>query len=157
MNSIARGAVAFSAAGLIALASWEGFESNPYQDVGGIWTDGFGNTVAVQPNKKVTVPAALGRLSNNLARFEKAVIECTTRPLTQGQYDAYVKFSYNVGVTAFCNSTLVKKFNAGDVIGSCNELKRWIYVKGKRVQGLVNRREAERSMCLSGLPNDGGV
>ena len=149
MKIITRTAISLSAAGLIALASWEGFESKPYKDIGGVWTDGFGNTNQVVPNKPVTVPQALDRLNKNVNEFETTVNRCITQPMTQGQFDAFVKFSFNVGSGAFCKSTLVKKFNTGDSVGACNELRRWVYVKGKRVQGLVNRREAERTLCLS--------
>jgi lysozyme len=144
-----RNAVALSAAGLVALASWEAFRSEPYRDIGGVWTDGFGNTNNVQPGKPVTVPQALNQLLINVRTAEGAVNTCITKPMTQGEYDAFVKFTFNVGNSAFCNSTLVRKFNAGDNVGACNELNKWVYVKGQRVQGLANRREAERKLCLS--------
>jgi lysozyme len=144
-----RNAVALSAAGLVALASWESFMSQPYKDIGGVWTDGFGNTNNVDPNKSVSVPKGLNQLLINVSTAEDAVNTCITRPMTQGEYDAFVKFTFNVGNRAFCNSTLVRKFNAGDNVGACNELNKWVYVKGQRVQGLANRREAERKLCLS--------
>jgi len=144
-----RNAVALSAAGLVALASWESFRSEPYRDIGGVWTDGFGNTNNVQPSKSVSVPQALNQLLINVKSAEGAVNTCITKPMTQGEFDAFVKFTFNVGNRAFCNSTLVRKFNAGDNVGACNELNKWVYVKGQRVQGLANRREAERKLCLS--------
>ena len=42
----------------------------------------------------------------------------------------------------------MKKLNAGDYPGACEELKRWVYVDGRVVQGLVNRREAEYRRCI---------
>jgi lysozyme len=144
-----RNAVALSAAGLVALASWESFRSKPYLDIGGVWTDGFGNTNNVVPGKAVTVEQALDTLLKNVKIAETAVNTCITKPMTQGQYDAFVKFTYNVGNDAFCKSTLVKKFNAGDPKGACDELLRWVYVKGVKVNGLVNRRKAEHQLCLS--------
>ena len=147
--SLRNNAIALSAAGLVALASWEAFSSIPYRDIGGVWTDGFGNTNNVQPGKSVTVPQALNQLLINVRSAESAVNTCITKPMTQGEFDAFVKFTFNVGNRAFCNSTLVRKFNAGDNVGACNELSKWVYVKGQRVQGLANRREAERKLCLS--------
>ena len=147
--SLRNNAIALSAAGLVALASWEAFSSIPYRDIGGVWTDGFGNTNNVQPGKSVTVPQALNQLLINVRTAESAVNTCITKPMTQGEFDAFVKFTFNVGNRAFCNSTLVRKFNAGDNVGACNELSKWVYVKGQRVQGLANRREAERKLCLS--------
>lgn len=147
--SLRNNAIALSAAGLVALASWEAFRAEPYLDIGGVWTDGFGNTNNVQAGKSVSVPQALNQLLINVRTAEGAVNTCITKPMTQGEYDAFVKFTFNVGNRAFCNSTLVRKFNAGDNVGACNELMRWVYVKGQRVQGLANRREAERKLCLS--------
>jgi len=147
--SLRNNAIALSAAGLVALASWEAFRSEPYRDIGGVWTDGFGNTNNVNPSKSVSVPQALNQLLINVRSAEGAVNTCITKPMTQGEYDAFVKFTFNVGNRAFCNSTLVRKFNAGDNVGACNELMRWVYVKGVKVNGLVNRRESEKKLCLS--------
>ena len=147
--SLRNNAIALSAAGLVALASWEAFRAEPYLDIGGVWTDGFGNTNNVNPSKSVSVPQALNQLLINVRTAEGAVNTCITKPMTQGEFDAFVKFTFNVGNRAFCNSTLVRKFNAGDNVGACNELSKWVYVKGQRVQGLANRREAERKLCLS--------
>ena len=147
--SLRNNAIALSAAGLVALASWEAFRSEPYRDIGGVWTDGFGNTNNVNPSKSVSVPQALNQLLINVRSAEGAVNTCITKPMTQGEYDAFVKFTFNVGNRAFCNSTLVRKFNTGDNVGACNELTRWVYVKGVKVNGLVNRRESEKKLCLS--------
>jgi lysozyme len=144
-----RNAIALSAAGLVALASWESFRSQPYYDIGGVLTDGFGNTNNVVAGKPVTVEQGLDQLLKNVKTAEQAVNTCITKPMTQGEYDAFVKFTFNVGNKAFCNSTLVKKFNANDPKGACDELLRWVYVKGKKVKGLENRRKAEHQLCLS--------
>ena len=72
-------------------------------------------------------------------------------PLTQGELDAYTSFAYNVGLGAFQTSTLLRKLKAGDRVGACNELRRWVYAKGRVLPGLVARRAAEEKMCLSGL------
>lgn len=44
---------------------------------------------------------------------------CITQPLTEGQRAAFLSFAFNVGEGAFCNSTLVRKANAGDLQGAC--------------------------------------
>jgi lysozyme len=154
MNRLAKGAAAFSAAGLIALAAHEGFSSKPYLDTGGIWTNGFGNT-RIEPEKTVTVEKGLQDLRTNIQLFERKVQSCITQPMSQGNLDAFVSFSYNVGGNAFCSSTMAKKFNAGDSAGACQEFMRWVYVAGKdcrikanNCSGIVKRREAERDMCL---------
>lgn len=80
-----------------------------------------------------------------------------TVPLAQHEYDALVSFSYNVGIRAFCQSTLVRKLNAGDYAGACAELLRWRFFQGKDCAlpanarlygGLGTRRQAEYRQCL---------
>lgn len=64
---------------------------------------------------------------------------------------ALASFVYNVGPRPFLKSTLLKKLNAGDIVGACNQLPRFVYAKGKKLNGLVRRREAERKLCLEGI------
>lgn len=153
MNVGTRFAVAgmsLTAAGLVALANFEGFRSEAYVPVpGDVPTIGFGSTIGVQMGDKISVPAALGRLMRDVGDAESAIGRCVKVPLSQGEYDAYTSFAFNVGGNAFCASTLVKKLNAGDYQGACAELKRWVYVDGKVVQGQVKRRNREFQMCTS--------
>ncbi|HCD1077247.1 TPA: glycoside hydrolase family protein, partial [Proteus mirabilis] len=53
--------------------------------------------------------------------------------------------------TAFARSTLLKKLNAGDGAGACEEIKRWVYAGGKVWRGLVSRREVESALCHGNL------
>lgn len=147
----------FSAAGLILLATHEGFSPTPYKDTGGVITNGFGNANR-EAHKNVTVVEALEDLKINASSAGRAVSKCVNIKITQSQYDAYVSFAYNVGNKAFCNSTMAKKANAGDAVGSCNEFKRWQFVAGKdcriassNCSGIVKRRKEELALCLSGL------
>lgn len=63
---------------------------------------------------------------------------------------ALASFVFNVGEGNFARSTLLKKLNAGDTVGACNELRRWVYAGGRKLKGLERRREAERALCLQG-------
>lgn len=152
MRNIARYAVAglsLTAAGLVSLANFEGFSGEAYIPVpGDVPTIGFGSTSGVEMGDKISVPDALGRLMRDVGNAESAIGRCVKVPLSQGEYDAYASFAFNVGGNAFCSSTLVKKLNAGDYPGACAELKRWVYVDGRVVHGLVNRREAEYRQCM---------
>ena len=141
--------LSLSAVGLLTIAKWEGFSDHAYIPVpGDIPTIGFGSTEGVKLGDTITVPKALERLMRDVGVAESAIGKCVKVPLSQGEFDAFTSFAYNVGSDAFCSSTLVKKLNAGDYAGACAELKRWVYVDGRRVQGLVNRREAEFQMCM---------
>lgn len=155
MSNVTRFSVAglsLTAAGLVALANFEGFRSEAYVPVpGDIPTIGFGSTGGVEIGDRISVPQALERLMRDVGDAESAIGRCVKVPLSQGEYDAYTSFAFNVGGNAFCASTLVKKLNAGDYQGACAELKRWVYVDGRVVQGLVNRREAEYRRCIGAL------
>ena len=74
-------------------------------------------------------------------------LDCITRPMTDGQKAAFLSFAFNVGNRAFCDSTLARKANAGDMAGACAELSRWTYAGGKQLPGLVRRRATERAVC----------
>lgn len=141
--------LSLSAVGLLTIAKWEGFSDKAYIPVpGDVPTLGFGSTEGVQMGDTITVPKALERLMRDVGVAESAIGRCVKVPLSQGEYNAFTAFAFNVGAEAFCSSTLVKKLNAGDYSGACAELKRWVYVDGRRVQGLVNRREAEYRLCM---------
>ena len=143
------GALSLSAAGLTMIANFEGFSSDAYIPIpGDVPTIGFGSTEGVKMGDTITVPKALERLMRDVGVAESAIGRCVKVPLAQYEYDAFTSFAFNVGTEAFCSSTLVKKLNQGDYAGACSELKRWVYVDGRRVQGLVNRREAEFQMCM---------
>jgi lysozyme len=70
--------------------------------------------------------------------------------VSQDTFDALVSFTYNVGAGAFRTSTLLKKLNAGDTVGACNQLPRWNKAGGKVLPGLTRRRAAEQALCLKG-------
>lgn len=70
-------------------------------------------------------------------------------PLGEYQRGALYSFTYNVGTSAFCKSTLLKGLNAGDVDGACEELRSWIYAGGQKWRGLMNRCDMERTICLA--------
>lgn len=143
------GALSLSAAGLVGIAGYEGYSDEAYIPItGDVPTIGYGSTTDVQMGDTITPPKALERLMRDVGVAESAIGRCVKVPLYQHEYDAFASFAYNIGSEAFCSSTLVKKLNSGDYEGACQELKRWVYVDGRRVQGLVNRREAEFRLCM---------
>jgi lysozyme len=149
-------ALSLSAAGLVGILNWEGYSDRAYVPVeGDVPTIGYGSTrrddgAPVKPGDTITPPQALRRALKDVKEFEGAIKECVSVPLTQYEYDAYLSLSYNIGSTAFCNSTLVRKLNAEDYEGACKEILRWNKFKGKPLAGLTNRRRAEYVMCMGG-------
>jgi lysozyme len=146
---VAIAALVLSAGGFLGIAFHEGYTEKAVIPIpGDVPTIGFGTTEGVKMGDTITPTVALQRALRDVQKFESAIKQCVHVPLAQHEYDVYVSFAYNVGSGAFCSSTLVRKLNAGDYTGACNELPRWVYAGGRVVQGLVNRREKERAQCL---------
>ena len=146
----AGGAVLAASATLLGtVAMWEGTEYVPYRDIVGVLTVCQGYTgPGIVPGKVYTKAECDQLLVQELTHHGQGVLKCTKVPLNQNQYDALVSFTYNVGVGAYCGSTLVRKLNQGDYTGACNELRRWVYAGGKRVQGgRVGRRRRGGAAC----------
>jgi lysozyme len=144
-------ALSLSAAALVGIALHEGYRGEAYIPVpGDVPTIGFGTTGGVQMGDRITPERALQRALTDIQQFEGALKKCVKVPLHQHEYDAYISFSYNVGSAAFCNSTLVRKLNAGDYSGACAELLRWTKAGGRELPGLVKRRQDEYRQCMGG-------
>lgn len=128
----------------------EGRVYEPYKDIIGVWTvcDGHTGTDITQ-GKRYTDQECDHLLWQDLQPVRKTVDSLVKVPLSEYQRAALYSFTYNVGATAFSKSTLLKKLNAGDQQGACEELRRWIYAGGMKWTGLINRREMERAMCLA--------
>ncbi len=140
-----------SAAGLVGIVVSEGYTDRAVIPVpGDVPTIGFGTTEGVKMGDKITPPRALERALLDVTKFEGAVKKCVKVPLTQGEYDAYTSLTYNIGSTAFCSSTLVRKLNSGDYAGACAEISRWDKFQGASLPGLTARRARERVMCERG-------
>lgn len=139
--------------GMKLLEQFEGLRLEAYLDSAGIATIGWGSIKYPNGNKvklgdKITKAQAKEYKLHDLKEFESTVNTSVKVPLTQNQYDALVSLSYNIGSGAFKNSTLLKKLNNGDYKGAADQFLVWNKVNSKRVQGLVNRREAERNLFI---------
>ena len=156
MASRLRKAGAVTAAGALAIAlvgGLEGLRLKSYPDVIGVWTACYGETRGIKPGMSFTKAECDVKLANALAEFETGMRSCLKQPDTIPikPYVAFLSLSYNVGVGAFCKSTVARKANAGDYRGACDALPPFNKAGGKAVNGLVKRRAAERKFCLEGL------
>lgn len=150
-----------SAVALVAMLSDEGYSEKAYPDPVHGWdvtTIGFGTTGGVKAGDATTPVQAMQRALRDVQKFEGALKECVTVPLSQGEYDAYVDLSYSIGSVAFCGSTLVRKLNASDYDGACKQILVWRYAGGqdcsapgnKTCSGIWRRRLREYQMCIGG-------
>ena len=146
------------------MAEWEGSESHVYRDVAGLPTIGVGHLLTqdelssgkiiidseeVRYGEGLTEAQIIALLGQDLDRFETCVTNSAQVDLTQNQFDALVSFAFNVGITAFRNSTLLKRLNQGNYDEVPNQMRRWVYSGGQRVIGLINRRENESNLWMA--------
>ena len=85
----------------------------------------------------------MGLLSALLIIAERAVLRLIKVPLTDGQFDALVSFTFNLGSGALQRSTLRRKVNREEHEEVPAEFMRWVWAGGRKLKGLVRRREAE--------------
>lgn len=143
-----------SKSGIELIKSFEGLRLKAYQDSVGVWTIGYGWTQPVDgkkvgPGMQIDQATADRLLKCGVVQYEQGVNQLVKVRITQGQFDALVSFAYNLGLRSLSTSTLLKKLNAGDKAGAADEFGRWVNAGGKRLDGLVARRAAEREMFLS--------
>lgn len=147
--------------GLALIKEFEGLRLTPYRCSAGYWTIGWGhrftNAELLTPGilkRTILAAEAVNLLNNDTKTAVQAVNAAVTVRLTQYQFDALVSFTFNLGIDAFKHSTLLRKLNAGDVLGAASEFMRWIKerdpkTKALRVnEGLVRRRQNEWRVFL---------
>ena len=140
--------------GIALIKQFEGCKLTAYQDSVGVWTIGYGWTQPVdgkpiRAGMTIKQETAERLLKTGLVRYESDVSRLVKVDLTQGQFDALVSFTYNLGARSLSTSTLLRKLNAGDYAGASDEFLRWNKAGGKVLNGLTRRREAERALFLS--------
>ncbi|PYG29960.1 lysozyme [Pelagimonas varians] len=149
------GTAAAIAAAVSFIAPWEGLRTKAYPDIVGVWTVCYGETHGVKPGDQYSKAQCDQMLGDQVAAFAGRLNTCIDDDIEavmpQGMKVALYSWSYNVGTFAACGSTLMRKANAGDLVGACNELPRWNRAGGRAVPGLSNRRAAEQKLCLSSL------
>jgi len=153
VDKLAPGGKTTSDVGVDLITSFEGKRTNAYDDGVGVWTIGIGTTVypngvKVKQGDTCTLEQAKSYFKHDLAKFEKTVNESVTVPLSQNQFDALLSLTYNIGSGAFKGSTLLKRLNKGDCQGAADQFLVWNKAKGKVLDGLTRRRQAERALFL---------
>ncbi|MCA1857463.1 lysozyme [Massilia oculi] len=141
------------AATLLAFTpAWEGTKLTTYRDLGGVLTYCTGATENAAWGRTYTQEQCRAQLDRDLERHAAGIASCIPMDrLTDGQRVAFVDAAYNIGVSAFCGSSMARRARAGDMRGACDALLMWDKVDGRQVRGLTRRRQAERELCLRGL------
>ncbi|CDL81817.1 lysozyme [Xenorhabdus szentirmaii] len=138
--------------GINEIKTYEGLKLKAYPDPAtgaAPWTIGYGHTKGVKPGQVITAQQAEIFLHQDLNPIYGAIQRLIKVPLTQGQFDALCSFIFNVGISNFMNSTLLRKLNSGDYQRAAEEFLKWDRADGRELPGLRVRRESEQKMFLS--------
>lgn len=145
-----------SEAGLSLIKKWESFQPRPYLCPANYWTIGYGHLIKDYPENNrfppgsvLTEPEAEELLAEDVEIAERAVLRLIKAPLTQGQFDALVSFTFNLGAGKLQASTLRQKVNRREYLSAADEFGKWVWAGGKKMRGLISRRRDEALLFLS--------
>jgi GH24 family phage-related lysozyme (muramidase) len=140
-----------SDAGLSLLKASEGLRTHTYKDVVGKDTIGYGHLLTAGESfpDGITEDQATALLKADVAWAERAVSAEVKVALTQGQFDALVDFTFNLGAGTLQRSTLLTVLNAGQYAAVPSEMAKYDRAGGVVNEGLARRREAETKLWTS--------
>ena len=131
-----------------AIKGFETLELKAYKCPANVLTIGYGHTRGVKGGQVITEAQADALLKGDVLAVEQFLNSLNIN-LTQGQFDALVDFCFNLGQQKLLNSTLLAKISvhaSDDEIAE--QFRRWVYGGGKKLDGLVKRREWEAQSWL---------
>lgn len=120
----------------------------PYLCPAGYWTIAWGH-LCRQDHPPVTEAEGETFLQEDLAQARVGVMRLITWPLNPNQIDALTDWTFNLGAGRLRGSTLRAVVNRGELDRVPGELRKWVYGGGKKLPGLIERREAEVALFLS--------
>jgi lysozyme len=141
------------------IARFEGCVLHLYNDPTNNATIGVGHLVHMGPingkepaefKKGITRQRALAILQGDAEHAARAVRQAIAQPLKQTEFDALVSFTFNCGEGSLRSSTLRRKLNAGNRGAVRTELMKWVFSGGKKLPGLIRRRQAEGALFAQG-------
>ena len=136
--------------GLQLIKRFEGFSPTVYICPAGWPTIGYGHVVKDHERGRfvdgIEPDAGTAVLRTDVEIAERAVLRLIETGLDDSQFDALVSFAFNLGAGALQRSTLRRKINREEHLAVPAELRRWVWAGGRKLKGLVRRREAEAAM-----------
>lgn len=137
------------------IKKFEQLRLEPYDDGTGNITIGWGHLLKTDEEdlamiKKITIEQAELLLVMDIMKVEDCLNELVKVKLTQSMFDSLCSFVFNIGCEAFKKSTLLKLLNKRRYLEASLEFPRWIYSKGKVLDGLIKRRATEQALFLYG-------
>ena len=148
-----------STAGIILIEGNESSKNRVYMDQVGLPTIGVGHlltkdelssgklhSIGVKWADGLTEQQTTDLLDHDLTPVEEAITSLVRVTLNQRQFDSLASFVFNIGTTAFENSTLLRVLNGGAYTQVPAQMRRWVYSMGITLPALVRRREREIEM-----------
>ena len=145
--------------GFEMLALFEGFRSAPYRDAVGVPTIGYGNTYYLDGRKVKMTDKPISRdeakrlkmvvINKDFSPAVRKTLADSKVPITQNMFDACVSLAYNIGVSAFAKSSVVRYLNAGNKQKAGDAFLLWNKAGGRVLDGLARRRKREREVFLA--------
>lgn len=140
-----------SEVGLNLIKSFEGLRLTTYADAGGTLTIGYGHTRNVRRKQKISIEQADAFLREDVMSAENAVNKwVNTYRFSQSEFDALVSFAFNLGAGNVNKLVANGKRSRKEI---AEAMPRYCHAGGKKLTGLVKRREAEKALFLSGNIN----
>jgi lysozyme len=130
--------------GVEFIKAFEGFLPNRYICPSGFKTIGYGHKIKnYEEFEQITPAEAHELLLQDLVKIERAVLRNIYIPLADYEFDALVSFTFNLGGAALQRSSLRQKLNSGRKEEATEEFGKWVLAGGRRLSGLIQRRQAE--------------
>ena len=135
-------------AGLDIIKEYESFSPVPYICPAGKNTIGYGHVIlsGERFDRPITKEFATEILAGDVKKAEEAIYKFCGTVLQTNQFSALVSLVFNIGASAFKDSTLLTYLNEGKPAMAAREFDRWVFCKGKKLAGLVARRNAEQAL-----------
>ena len=155
-----------NAAGIALIKGFESCSLTPYQDEGGLWTNGWGHTNGVPIDRPITQEEADANFLVDLAETEGILNRLLPAPqLSANQFSALVSFCFNVGfgradlpgkagrdgfymLKNGQNSTMYKCILSNEFGLAALEFPKWDHIGRGVSSGLLRRRQAEQALFL---------
>ncbi len=133
---------------LALIRRFEGCKLVAYLCPAGVWTLGWGATgPGIAKGATWSQEQADARLELDAHRFFLAALKASpVLALYPDTHQAIADFCFNLGTTRYRSSTLKRRIDAEDWDGACDEVVRWVFGGGRKLPGLVLRRQAEAAI-----------
>lgn len=118
--------------------------ATPYVCPAGYWTIGYG-ILCRQDHPAITLEQGEEMLAARLPAYVAHARRLSPR-IEGNRLVAIADFLFNLGPTRYASSTLRRRVNEGDWPGARTEIRRWVFGGGRKLPGLILRREAEAAL-----------